>query len=208
LPDNYTAFDSLLVSTGAPIAEYSVALGLAFLGRQLDRTKHRTLKEVTKFASSLMSWAPFLYSEGSLITQSGDYQNMANLGLNFYVTIPATFLMGTVITYYNFIEQVPTLENHLNDAQKEEITQQFTQKLEETGYTPSIIDNLRGKIKNISPLEARADKLSRSLLKTEISEDGTISLRHKQKKVYADLFATQENTMEFVSRYLPIAQTT
>ena len=154
-----------------------------------------------------MSWIPFYLSAYDLVAKTGDYQKMANLGLPLYATIPATFLLGTAITYYNLREKVPELGDNINDVQKEKIKERFMQGLNETEYKPSLLDKLSGKIKRKSPLEVKADNLYRELSNLEVFEDNTVFPDERQKYqlsyfLGSEMFGDQKITIESIIGYI------
>lgn len=109
----YSIANDIISLLSAPVAEYSFALVIGYLGRKLERTKHDTLKDASKFLSSLGSWFPFIYSVQSYMTNSRDYQRLADLGLPYNITIPITLLLGVGFSYYNFKEELYTIYSTL-----------------------------------------------------------------------------------------------
>ncbi|MCH7561685.1 MAG: hypothetical protein IIC67_10045 [Thaumarchaeota archaeon] len=199
-------FDSteyMVATVSGPGAEYAVAFALLYLGRKLDRTKHRTIKEASKVMSSLMSWFPFMYSSSSYIIKYGDYQNLADKGLEYFVTMPLTFLLGAGITYFNYKEYIPSLKDYLNDSKREESKERIRQKLIERKMKPGLRDRLEAKLRRKPSLEVVVDDLHNIFLNLEIFEDNNVSPEKWRMKNLSVAFESQEDTQKFIEDYLP-----
>ena len=164
--DHYSDGKEMIAILGGPVAEYSVAFALAYIGRQLERTRYRTLKEASKVMSTFISWVPFVSSLTCSIINTGDYQRLNDFGLQYPVTIPVTFLLGAGITFYNFKKRA-TLDNTQAEV-KEKLLE----------HAPSATHSLNGRRGGESPLEVNADKLCVNLFDQEVPRD-EILLRPK-----------------------------
>jgi len=180
----------MIVKIGAPILEYSVAIATLLIGRKLDRNNHRILKAGMKAFSSMLSWFPFAYSVYSFLTKIGDYQSLDNLGVSYNITIPVTFLLGSLITYLNFSEKYPKLDDYIDDTQREGIREHFIRALKYEGkkpkeYKPTFLSKIKARIKGKSPIEVRADELCKSLFSSEVfsQEDAIETIREYLPKV-------------------------
>jgi hypothetical protein len=200
---NITATERMIITLGGPSAEYFAAFALGYIGRKLDRTTHRTLKEASKVMSSFLSWFPFAYSASGYMTGIGDYQSLDSLGLKYVVTLPATFLLGAGITYFNHKEDIPNLEDYLTDSQKEESKERIMQGLIKQGYKPLFRDRIGAKLKHKSPLEIAVDELHARFLNLEIFEGGKVFPEKWRMMVLSVAFESPEDTQRFIEDYLP-----
>lgn len=201
LPLDSTEYMIAIVS--APGAEYAAAFALLYIGRKLDRTKHRTLKEASKVMSSFMSWFPFSYSALGYIAEYGDFQRLDSLGLEYMVTLPATFLLGAGITYLNHKEVMPSLKDYLSDAQSQEARERIKQGLIDRKVKPNFGDRIIARLKRKPSLEDLADIFHDRFLNLEIFEDNKVSPEKWRMKNLSVAFGSREDTQKFIEDYLP-----
>jgi hypothetical protein len=147
--------DIIISLIGPPILQYSIATATLIIGRKLNRNIHRRLKAAMKAFSSALALEPFVNSIYSFLTKSGDYQILDNLGVPYSITIPTTFLLGSLITYLNFRERYPKLNDYIDDTQRKK-------------YKPPFLSKIKAKIKSKSPIEVIADRLCKFLYNLEV----------------------------------------
>ena len=157
--DHHSDGKEMIAILGGPVAEYSVAFALAYIGRQLERTRYRTLKEASKVMSTFISWVPFVSSLTCRIINTGDYQRLNDFGLQYPVTIPVTFLLGAGITFYNFKKR-DAFDNTQAEV-KEELLE----------HTPSAAHSFDGIRDGKSPLEVNAGELCEHLFDQKVPRD-------------------------------------
>lgn len=223
---DYQFYDRVIASSGYAF-NYLAALGLAALGRNIDKEEHKVAKSLVTGISIYNSISPSIFSFlDAMGLKHGDFAELANDGVPYEVTVPATLAASTALTYYNIKGWEDTVEKktkriYYNDGfwenrknwkdKKEKVVDEFKDYFQ--GFEESLGDKAKAKLLRKEPYEVRAERTWKRLNKTAVSENynerhlGKLAdemrvERDKAEKIVDAYLWHHEDSPELIESYL------
>ena len=105
-----STLDDKIIVLGAPAAELTSAFALSVLSGGI---KNPFLRYSAKMTSTFLGMAPFIETLLSYFLRAGnDYQKLAQSGIGYEITIPATFAMGLMNAYVAWKDNLSSSRRH------------------------------------------------------------------------------------------------